>query len=125
MLLAEDGRIAGFYTLSSDNVRGDDLSPELTKKLKLPRYTSFPATLIGRLARDLSFRKQGVGKTLLADALHVALATSKTIASVGVLVDAKDEGVRRFYSEFGFLSFPNTLNRLFLPMQTVEASVFP
>jgi predicted GNAT family N-acyltransferase len=123
VLLSEDGRIAGFYTLSADNIRSDDLSPELVKKLKLPRYTAFPATLIGRLARDQSFKAKGLGKILLADALHVALEASETIASVAVIVDAKDEKARQFYSEFGFLSFPETVNRLFIPMKTVAESL--
>ena len=123
VLLSEDGRIAGFYTLSADNIRSDDLSPDLIKKLKLPRYNAFPARLIGRLARDQSFKAQGLGRVLLADALQVALETSKTIASLAVLVDAKDEKARRFYSSFGFLSFPETANRLFIPMKTVQESV--
>ena len=123
VLLSEDGRIAGFYTLSAETIRGDDLSPDLVKKLKLPRYDVFPATLIGRLARDLSFKGQGLGNTLLADALHLALETSKTIASLAVLVDAKDENARRFYSDFGFLSFPGTASRLFIPMQTIQQSL--
>jgi hypothetical protein len=49
VLVSEDGRIAGYYTLSSDNIRADDLPPELVKKLKLPRYPVIGATLIGRL----------------------------------------------------------------------------
>jgi predicted GNAT family N-acyltransferase len=120
-----DGRIAGFYTLSADNIRSEDLSPELVKKLKLPHYSAFPATLIGRLARDQSFKGQGLGELLLADALRVALQTSKTIASLAVLVDAKDEKARRFYSGFGFLSFPETVNRLFIPMKTVQETLNP
>jgi GNAT superfamily N-acetyltransferase len=119
VLLSEDGRIAGYYTLSADRIRGDDLSPELVKTLKLPRYDAFPATLIGRLACDLSFKGRGLGDVLLADALEVALRASQTIASVAVLVDAKDENARRFYRDFGFLSFPEESKRLFIPMQTI------
>jgi predicted GNAT family N-acyltransferase len=123
VLLSDDGRIAGFYTLSADNIRADDLPPELVKKLKLPRHNALPATLIGRSARDLSFKGQGLGNALLVDALHVALEMSKKIASMAVLVHATDENARSFYSSFGFLSFPETPNRLFIPMQTIEESL--
>jgi hypothetical protein len=92
VLLSEDGQIAGFHTLSADNIRNDDLPPDLVKKLKLPRYNSFPVTLIGRLARDKSFKAQGGGAILLAGALQVALETSKTIASVAVLVEQRRKG---------------------------------
>ena len=92
VLVSEDERIAGYYTLSSDNIRIDDLPSELMKQLKLPRYPAIGATLIGRLARDLSFRGQGIGELLLTDALTVALAMSRKIASAAVVVDAKDGG---------------------------------
>jgi GNAT superfamily N-acetyltransferase len=122
-LLVEDRRIAGFYTLSADTIRGDDLSAEQMKRLKVPGPTAFRATLIRRLARDLSFKGQGLGKVLLADALHMAWETSKEIGSMAVVVDAWDEKAWRFYSRFGFLSFPETRNRLFIPMQTIQESL--
>jgi predicted GNAT family N-acyltransferase len=78
------------------------------------------ATLVGRLARDLSFRGQGIGELLLIDALKVSLIMSRKIGSVAVLVDAKDENAHRFYTGFGFIAFPDTVKRLFMPMQTVE-----
>lgn len=120
VLLSADNRIAGYYTLSSDNIRLDDIPPDLVKQLNLPRYPFIGATLIGRLARDVAFRGQGVGELLLVDALKRSLEMSKSIASAAVVVDAKDEKAHRFYSEFGFIAFPETVNRLFLPMQTIE-----
>jgi predicted GNAT family N-acyltransferase len=120
VLVSADNRIAGYYTLSSDNIRVDDIPAELVKRLKLPRYPVIGATLIGRLARDLAFRGQGIGDLLLADALKRALGMSKNIASAAVVVDAKDEKAHCFYSEFGFLAFPETAKRLFMPMETIE-----
>jgi GNAT superfamily N-acetyltransferase len=119
-VLVIDERIAGYYTLSSASIRADHLSPELIRKLKLPRYKYLPATLVGRLARDPAFRGQGMGELLLADALKRAWRASSQIASLGVIADAKDDKAYRFYSGFGFLSFPDTRTCLFLPMQTVE-----
>lgn len=124
VLVTTDDRIAGYYTLSSDNIRLDDIPAEMVKQLKLPRYPLIGTTLIGRLARDLAFRGQGIGELLLVDALRRALNISKHIASAAVVVDAKDEQARGFYSEFGFIAFPETVNRLFLPMQTIE-QLFP
>lgn len=125
MLIATDGRIAGYYTLSSDNIRVENIPAEWVRQLKVPRYPVVGATLIGRLARDLSFRGQGVGELLLIDALKRALKSSKQIASAAVIVDAKDENARRLYSDFGFIGFPETVNRLFLPMQTIEELYAP
>jgi hypothetical protein len=49
---------------------------------------------------------------------------SSKIASVAVVVDAKDDKAHLFYTEFGFIAFPETVKRLFLPMQTIE-QLFP
>lgn len=122
VLVSQDNRIAGYYTLGSFGVPLYDISPEMVKQLRLPRYDVIGATLLGRLARDLSFKGQGIGEMLLLDALKRALFGSQTIAaSVGVVVDAKDERAQRFYSEYGFFpAFPDTPRRLFLRMETIE-----
>jgi predicted GNAT family N-acyltransferase len=120
VLVSQDNRIAGYYTCSWDSMRADDLPEGLVQKLNLPRYPVIGATLIGRLARDVSFKGYGVGELLLADALKVSLVTSRKIASAGVIVDAKDEGAHRFYTEFGFTAFPESFKRLFMLMGTLE-----
>ena len=112
-------RIAGYYTVCSDNIRIDDLPPELVKKLRLPHYQTIPATLIARLARDRSYKGQELGELLLSNALKLAWQASHTIASWAVTVDAKNEKARQFYLAFGFTSFTDTPRRLYLPMQTI------
>lgn len=113
-------RIAGFYSLSSTAVRLTEL-PEPTRK-KLPRYPLVPATLIGRLAVDLRYRGLRLGERLLVDALRRSLTASQTIASVAVVVDAKDTAGVAFYERYGFMSFPEQPLRLFLPMKTIAQS---
>jgi GNAT superfamily N-acetyltransferase len=113
-------RIAGYYTLCSDTILIDDLPAELVSKLRLRHYRSIPATLIGRLARDLTFKGQGVGELLLSNALRLAWEVSQTVASWAVTVDAKDDKARKFYQDFGFTSFADTQRPLYLPMKTVE-----
>jgi GNAT superfamily N-acetyltransferase len=98
VLLADDNRIAGYYTLSSTNIPGDDLPPGLVKKLRLPPYPQLPATLLG--ARNSAFRGQDIGELLLLDALKRAYTLSKQIASLAVVVDAKHERAVRFYKDF-------------------------
>ena len=97
---------------------------ELVKKLKLPSYPHLPATLIGRLARDKRFAGRGVGEILLFDALERALLSSAQIASAGVIVDALDVRAAEFYRKYGFQNFRENPLRLFLPMQTIETSLF-
>src|ERR1700722_12665236 len=49
------GTIAGYYTLSSHFIRLQGIDAAARKRL--PRYPTVPATLIGRLSRDLRFRR--------------------------------------------------------------------
>ena len=80
-----------------------------------------PATLLGRLARDGHFKGYGLGELLLMSALSTALEHSRNVASCAVVVDAKNEKAKDFYVSFGFIHLPaGHMNRLFLPMRTVE-----
>jgi predicted GNAT family N-acyltransferase len=124
-VLTRDSRtIAGYYTLSQYAVDLDDIPPELLKSLNLPKYRQIPVTLLGRLARSLDYKGRGVGELLIMAALKQALDHSRSIASVAVVVDAKDERSRKFYRDYGFVDLPDHPNRLFLPMKTVE-QMFP
>lgn len=118
VMLPEDQprRIAGFYALASAAIVLDDLPPEIAKNL--PRYPVVPAVLLGRLARDAAF--PGLGRLLLLDALARSLRISQEVPAAVVLVDAKPEAARRFYSRYGFEGVPGKPNRMFLPMETVE-----
>jgi GNAT superfamily N-acetyltransferase len=112
--------VVGFYSLSTFTLTIVDLPPEHAKRL--PRYDLIPAALIGRLARDLRVRGQGVGDLLLADAIKRILAAASTLAVFAIVVEAKDERAAEFYRDFVFTAFPNRPFRLFLPMtDAIEA----
>lgn len=116
VLLLADGTAAGYYTLSSSAVRLAEL-PEHTAR-KLPRYPLVPATLLGRLAVDRRQQGRGYGRFLLADAL--CRAARSEIASFAVIVDAKDDGARRFYEREGFLPLLDQRMKLFRPMADIR-----
>jgi predicted N-acetyltransferase YhbS len=113
---ADPGRIVGYYTLSAAEVVTAEL-PEVMAR-KLPRYRSLPATLLGRLARDLAFRGQSIGDRLMLDALARAFTGCVEIGSVAVATDPKDERAARFYAEFGFVRLND--RRMILSMRDVE-----
>ncbi|MDD2893218.1 MAG: GNAT family N-acetyltransferase [Halothiobacillaceae bacterium] len=122
--LADKQRIAGYYTLASASLLLADL-PASTGK-KLPRYPTVPAVRMGRLAVDESFKGQGLGGALLADALDRAARSE--IAAYALMVDAKDERAVAFYRHHGFIALPDSPLTLFLPLATVQpsrCSLFP
>ena len=107
--------VIGYYTLSSTSIVFSELPTEITKKL--PKYPMVPATLLGRLAVDKRYRGEGLGEMLLMDALYRSFQNE--IATVAVVVDAKDDQSRSFYKHFDFIQFPNFPYRLFLLMETI------
>lgn len=113
--LADDQRIAGYYTLASASVPLTELPPETTRKL--PRYRAVPTVRMGRLAVDRAFKGQGLGGALLGDAL--TRAARSEIAAYALVVDAKDEVAVSFYRHHGFIALPETPLTLFLPLATV------
>lgn len=111
--------VAGYYTLSATSVALEDVPEEFARKL--PRYPFAPATLLGRLARDVQFPR--TGRLLLVDALKRAYRQTGEIAAATVIVDANDARACAFYESFGFRPLLASANRLFLPMQTVATLV--
>lgn len=108
--------IAGYYTLSAAVILRSALPDAVTKKL--PKYHELPATLLGRLARDLKFRGAGIGDRLMASVLHRAVFASREVASWAIVTDPKDDKARAFYSGFGFQDLTET--RQFLTIAAGE-----
>jgi ribosomal protein S18 acetylase RimI-like enzyme len=116
--LADEQRIAGYYTLASASLLLANL-PASTGK-ELPRYPTVPAVRMGRLAVDQEFEGQGLGGALLADALDRAARSE--IAAFALMVDAKDDAAAAFYRHHGFIALPDSSLTLFLPLATVRRS---
>ena len=112
----EPFQIAGYYTLSAATITRSVVPDSMLKKL--PRYADFPATLLGRLARDVRHKGQRVGDKLMASVLHRTVKASREVASWAIIADPKDQWARQFYESFGFQ--PLTTDRLFLPMKQAE-----
>lgn len=118
VLVDRTGAVAGYYTLSAYGIRLTELPEVLAKKL--PRYPLLPATLLGRLAISLEYRGRRLGRFLLMDALHRSWKATGEVASVGVVVEALNDGARAFYRHHEFVSLRDHPDRLFLPMATIE-----
>lgn len=112
-------RVFGFYTLAAGEVSRDKLPAKEAKKL--PKYP-VPVVVLGRLAVDRSAQGEQLGRFLLKDALHRALAVSLQIGCYAVCVRALHESAAAFYAKFGFVPFEADPLGLFLPVATLQAA---
>lgn len=120
VLVQHNRNVIGYYTLSASMIEHAHLP--VAAREKLPRYP-IPAALIGRLAVDKRYQRQGLARKLLGDALHRAVAMSKTIGIHAVVVDAKDVAVAAFYDKFGFIPLSDSSLHMYLPIKTVKAAL--
>jgi len=114
----ENQNVIGYYTLSSAAIPREIVPEDI--KIKLPKsYENLPATLLGRLAIDKKFAKQGYGELLLIDALKRSYDISiSSIGSMAVIVDPIDAQAVIFYRKYGFIDLPDS-GKMFLPMKTI------
>ena len=118
-VLEGDGNtVKGYYTLSNDSVPLAIVPDKIRHKMPAS-YTNLPTTLLGRLAVDTRFRRQGLGELLLMDALQRCYDLSEQIGSMSVIVDPLDAEAAAFYKQYGFIALES--GRMFLPMKTVAA----
>ena len=117
--LAEDGvHVVGFVTVSAGQIQTQQLPPQL----KLPRYPA-PVLRIGRLGVDRAQQGRGTGQHLLSFALQMALEFSEQIGVYAVVVDAKNERAKAFYSRLGFSESLDDPLCLYLPIAMLKKAV--
>jgi GNAT superfamily N-acetyltransferase len=109
--------VLGYYTLASSAVAFANLPKEAARKL--PKHPA-PVILLARLAVDQSLQGQGLGETLLMDALERSLELSKSLGVFAIEVLAIDAGAASFYGKYGFTSLLDDPLHMYLPMSAIE-----
>jgi GNAT superfamily N-acetyltransferase len=111
--------VIGYYCLSAGAVARADLAGPMRRNA--PGLV--PITLLGRIAVDLGYQRKGLGTLLLHDALARAILASRSVGSRSVLLHAKNEQLREYYTRFGFRSLPGHPLTMDLPMEMAIAAL--
>jgi GNAT superfamily N-acetyltransferase len=109
--------IIGYFSLSASAIQPQELPAEIVKKY--PLSIPVPCWLIGKLAVDRKFQRKGFGEILLLEALKKITGYSKEAGGYCVVVDAKNEKVKSFYTRYGFKAFLDEGLKLFLPLASI------
>lgn len=105
--------VVGYYTLSATSLPIHELADDESRKI--PRYPLLPAGLIGRLAVDRRFQRQGLGSCLLVNA--IARAGRADVAIYTMIVDAKNDAAVAFYRHHGFRPLLSRPMSLYIPIK--------
>ena len=105
--------IAGYYYLAPAEVDLANLQPADARPLP---PDPIPCFRMGRLARALRWRGEGIGALLIGLAVERALQARQSVGGYALIVDAKGEEAKTFYRRYGFRPHLDTPNSLYLPL---------
>lgn len=104
----QDGKLAGFYTLSSQSIFRGDAKGWISRNAP----DQIPVILLGMMGIDKKYQGLGLGRQLMIDLAHRCHHVADEIGARAIVVDPIDENVRAFYSHFGFREIPGS-SRMF------------
>jgi ribosomal protein S18 acetylase RimI-like enzyme len=112
-VVRDAAQVAGYYCISAGAVQ----RAATPGKLRRNAPDTEPVAVIGRLAVDRDHAGQGLGTSLLADALRRIAGAAESIGIAAVMVRAKDEAAKAFYlAQAEWLEFPAGGRTLWLPV---------
>jgi GNAT superfamily N-acetyltransferase len=122
VLIDEQDRIAGYYTLATGQVDFGDLPQEVRRGL--PRRL-LPVAVLAWLGVAVNRQGKGLGTYLLAQSLRDCHEAGKTFAFVAVLLDCVNDAAKAFYQKRDFREVPGRPYRLYLSAKQLEAMMEP
>lgn len=107
-------KIIGYYSLAFGSVNKENAPETLTRGMG--KY-QVPAIILGRLAIDKNYQKQGFGMALLKNAVLRAKQAEQIGGLRVIVVHSRDTAAQAFYAEYGFIAAPDMPLTLFFPIE--------
>ncbi|GAB6058756.1 GNAT family N-acetyltransferase [Desulfonatronum parangueonense] len=101
-IVGKERVVVGYYALAAGSVERMNAPGRIRRNMPEP----LPVMVLGRLAVDIRWQGQGIGKGMLKDALLRTLAVSRQAGIRALVVHAISEETRLFYIRHGFLESP-------------------
>jgi GNAT superfamily N-acetyltransferase len=94
--------IVAFYASSTASIHRESVPKGIGRN----QPEELPAVLLARMGVDLHHQGHGLGAALLKHFMLKALEVAKSVGVRVLLIHAKDEAAKSFYSHFGFVESP-------------------
>lgn len=101
-VVAEAGRVVGYYCLASGALALSDAPAGIKRNMPGP----LPMAILGRLAVDQTLQGHGIGASLLRDAVERTQAAA-ILGIRGLLVHALSDEAKAIYEYHGFVASPS------------------
>lgn len=112
-------KVIAYYCIANGSILNANASGKVRRNMPDP----IPVMVIGRLAVDLHWQGQGIGRALVRDAVLRTLQAA-TIAGIrAILVHAISEQAKQFYSNCGFTPSPVAPMTLMITIEDAKAAL--
>jgi predicted N-acetyltransferase YhbS len=119
VLLADDGRVVGYFAVAPHTIDGDALSGRTGRGA--PRH--IPAILLAKLALADDLHGERLGSELLIVALDTTVEAARRAGGKLVVVDAIDDTAADFYLHHEFETVPGNPHRLVRKLSAVARAL--
>lgn len=109
----------GYFSLANGAVSHAEASAKAKRNAPNP----VPATILARLAVDKTEQGNGLGRELLQAAIKRMLMATKHSAANMLVVHALNDKASDFYKRHGFVALQRSSMALYIPFQTLVASL--
>jgi GNAT superfamily N-acetyltransferase len=110
--------VMGYYSLVFSSVKQEDAPASV--QADMPGSYLVPVMLFARFAVDRKMQGRGIGTALLKDAFLRTITASEIGGLAAILVDAIDDKMVTFYTDFGFKECPVGERRLMMAIKDVR-----
>lgn len=114
----EHGAVRGYYTLVAGQLEHVEATEAVRKGLS--RHFPIPVAILARLAVDEHQQGQGLGASLLNDALERICRAAQEVAVRAVVVHALNDAAAGFYESFGFRGLSETPRSLMVTLAELK-----
>jgi len=118
-VVCEGSRVIAYYALASGMITVESAPGRFRRNIPNP----IPVAVLARLAVDLDWRGQGMGRALFRDAAGRVAQAADAIGIRGIVVHALSEQARSFYLALGFDPSPMEPMTLMVTLADVRAAI--
>lgn len=120
-VVCDSNRVVGYYALAMGSVSHEIAHRKVKQNMPKP----VPVMVLARLAVDLEWKGQGVGRSLVRDAMLRTLNISEQVGCSALLVHAIDDDAKSYYENLGLYASPIEPLTLMVTLKEIEAMCVP